>query len=383
MRNSGMSEKISSDGVLFAEENARRFKLGLITLDSPDNFNAVSLRMFHSIEKKLLQWREREDIACIVMSANSERAFCAGGDIKNLVLEIKGDPSIMFAREFFAAEYFVDYLIHVYPKPILCWADGITMGGGIGIMNGASHRVVTQRTVMAMPEVAIGFFPDVGATYFLNRLPRGLGLFLGLTAARFDGSEAVATGMADALLPAGKKRSCLEGLLRLDWTGDSQKDGEILRRYLANQKESNPSREIRIVQYLDEIAELVDRRTIEEADGALRGWNGREGWIQDCLKGYFAGSPTSVKVTFEQFKRGQDLSLQEAFLREWDMAMNFCAHSDVCEGVRALLIDKDRCPRWNPPTLGEVKTQAVERYFSESSVRPHLLRQKINETGTG
>lgn len=250
-------------------------------------------------------------------------------------------------------------------------------------MNGASQRVVTQRTVMAMPEVAIGFFPDVGATYFLNRLPRGLGLFLGLTAARFDGSEAVATGMADALLPAAKKRSCIERLLRLDWTGDSQKDGEILRRYLANQKESHPSREIRILQYLDEIAELVDRRTIEEADDALRGWSGRKGWIQDSLKGYFAGSPTSVKVTFEQFKRGKDLSLQEAFLREWDMAMNFCAHSDVGEGVRALLIDKDRRPRWDPPTLGEVKAEAVERYFSESSVRPHLLRQKINETGLG
>ncbi|NIM18739.1 MAG: enoyl-CoA hydratase/isomerase family protein, partial [Candidatus Latescibacteria bacterium] len=120
--------------------------------------------------EKLLEWRNREDIACIVLHADSERAFCAGGDIKALVVGLKEDQDSLFARAYFAAEYFVDYLIHVYPKPILCWADGISMGGGIGIMTGATCRVLTERSILAMPEIAIGFFTDVGATYFLNRL---------------------------------------------------------------------------------------------------------------------------------------------------------------------------------------------------------------------
>ncbi|MBI2358653.1 MAG: enoyl-CoA hydratase/isomerase family protein [Deltaproteobacteria bacterium] len=334
-----MVRKIPHSGVLFAEESAGRFKLASITLDSPNNLNALNLDMFRALEEKLLTWRQREDIACVVMHATADKAFCAGGDIKSLTMELRTDPSTTYGQEFFAAEYFVDYLIHVYPKPILCWADGITMGGGIGIMNGASHRVVTEQTVMAMPEVQIGFFPDVGATHFFHRLPGRLGLFLGLTAARFDGFDAVAIGMADALVAARKKQALLERLLRLDWSGEPGKDRELLSRHLAHEKENNPAGRSRLLHGLDEIGRLVERQSIEEIDAAFRSWSGSKEWIQRALVGYSAGSPTSIKVAFEQFKRGKGLSLKEAFLREWDMAMNFCAHSDVCEGIRALLID--------------------------------------------
>lgn len=383
MSNNEQTGKISNGGLFFSEENAGRYELGFITLDSPNTLNALTLGMFRALEERLLDWQEREDIACVVMSADSEKAFCAGGDVKTLALELKRDPDTTFGREFFTTEYFIDYLIHVYSKPILCWADGIAMGGGIGIMNGASHRVVTERTVMAMPENGIGFFPDVGATHFLGRLPRGLGLFLGLTGARFDGSDAVAIGMADALLPSSTKRPCLEGLSRLDWTGDPRTDRELLSRHLAHGKENNPPPRSRLLRFLDEVERMVDRRTIEEVDVAFRSWNGSEGWIQDSLKSYFAGSPTSAKVIFEQLNRGKVLSLKEVFLREWDMAMNFCARSDVCEGIRALLIDKDHRPRWNPPSLQEVRPDVVESYLSPSPVRPHRLHQKIIATGMG
>src|SRR5437879_897437 len=148
-------------------------------------------------------------------------------------MALQRDGTIGPARDYFTTEYFVDYLIHVYPKPILCWADGITMGGGIGIMNGASYRVVTERSVLAMPEIAIGLFPDVGGTYFLNQLPAGLGLFLGLTGARFNGMDAVAIGMADGLIRAEKKTETLSGLTRLSWNTDNQRNKETIRRYLA------------------------------------------------------------------------------------------------------------------------------------------------------
>ena len=171
--------------------------------------------MFHALGRKLLEWRQNEDLACVVFHAESERAFCAGGDVKALVIGLQRDGSVASAAEYFTAEYFVDYLIHVYPKPILCWADGITMGGGLGLMNGASCRVVTERTVMAMPEIGIGLFPDVGGTYFLNRLPAGLGLFLGLTSARISGYDAAAIGMADAIVLSPKKGELFAGLSRL------------------------------------------------------------------------------------------------------------------------------------------------------------------------
>ena len=188
--------------------------------------------MFQAVELKLLEWRQRSDIVCVVLHAESEKSFCAGGDVKALVTQLNASAGIEVAANFFAHEYFVDYLIHSYPKPLLCWADGITMGGGIGIMNGAACRVVTERTQMAMPEIAIGLYPDVGGSYFLNRMPEGVGMFLGLTSARFDGADAVSIGMADLLIRAERKRAVFDGLAELPWTTDMAKDRELLRRYL-------------------------------------------------------------------------------------------------------------------------------------------------------
>ena len=377
------AEYLGDGPVLFSEESAGRFRVGFITLDNPSSLNALDLRMLYAIEQKLLEWRARDDIACLVLNATSEKAFCAGGDVKSLVNELNKEGNSAYGREYFAAEYFVDYFIHVYPKPILCWADGITMGGGIGIMNGASHRVVTERTVLAMPEIAIGFFADVGATYFFSRLPQRLGLFLGLTGARFDGFDAVAIRMADAWVRSEKKKSVFAELLRLDWAGDSRRDREILSRYLASLADANASPNSSLLKRLQEIETFMDKVSMDEIDEVLRKWEGKDAWMRSALQGYFAGSPTSAKAIFEEFKRGKNLPLKEAFLREWDMAVHFCDRSDFREGVRALLVDKDRRPRWNPPTLAQVGDEEIERFFLPPSAEPHLLRHKIDETGIG
>lgn len=369
--------------VLFSEEKAGHFTLGFITLDNPRSLNALDLKMLRAMGERLLEWRERADIACVVLNAGSEKAFCAGGDIKSLVVGLQREETSVFAGDYFTAEYFVDYLIHVYPKPILCWADGITMGGGIGIMNGASCRMVTERSVLAMPEIAIGFFTDVGATYFLNRLPGKLGPFLGLTGARLNGFDAVALNLADGWVNSEKKEVVFAQLRYLAWTGDPKENKQILRRYLATESESHALRKSDLLKHLDQIARLVDKAGIEEIDAAFRRWSGNDAWIESALQGYFAGSPTSAKTIFEQLRRGNDLTLKEAFLREWNMAMNYCNHADVVEGVRALLIDKDRRPRWNPPVLAEVGDEEVERFFSSPSASSHLLARKLTETGIG
>lgn len=368
-------------GVLLSEKRAGHFTLGFVTLDNPRSLNALDLKTLRAMGKKLLEWRERAEISCVVLNADSEKAFCAGGDIKSLVAGLQKDENSAFARKYFTAEYFVDYLIHVYPKPILCWADGITMGGGIGIMNGASCRVVTERSVLAMPEIAIGFFTDVGATYFLNRLPGKLGLFLGLTGTRFNGIDAVAINMAEEWVKSEKKEAVFAGLQSLVWTKDPQENKQLLRRYLANESEAGDSRKSNLLRHLDQITRLVDKASIDEIDSVFRGWRGNDAWIESALQGYFVGSPTSAKTIFEQLRRGKALTLKEAFLREWNMAMNYCIRSDVLEGVRALLVDKDQKPRWNPPVLSKVKDEEVNWFFSAPSDSLNLLEQKIAEMG--
>ena len=220
--------------VLFEVRAAKNGRgIGMMTLNAEKTLNALSLEMIDLMAEQLAAWSTDDNIAMVFMQAAGEKAFCAGGDLQNLYQsmlthhasaeknDIRANP---YACDFFNREYRLDYFIHTYPKPILCWGHGIVMGGGIGLMAGASHRVVTEKSRLAMPEIGIGLFPDVGGSYFLNRMPGKLGLFLALTGAMINAADAKFTKLADYAIAQVDKASVLEKLLQQPWRASQEKN---------------------------------------------------------------------------------------------------------------------------------------------------------------
>lgn len=348
---------------------SRLGRVAVLTLNRPEALNALSLEMILGIERALDSWRDDPEIAAVLIESSSEKAFCSGGDVRRLgeaLLAGKKDAAtradaLRLASEYFAAEFFVDHMLHVYPKPIVAWANRITMGGGLGLLAGASHRIVTPETVLAMPEIAIGYFPDVGATWFLNRMPEPLGLFLGITAARFSGPDAVQFGLATHCLPGDAKAAFREGLAKMEWTGDTTNDRarltNLCRSFCRDARSELAERwpKLRTLQAAESFADFHAKFLALDAT--------EDAWLATARAQYEAGSPLSRRVIFEQMRRGRELTKRAAFELEWQLAVHFSLRPDFAEGVRAVLIDKDKSPKWDPPTVEQVTDREVAAFF--------------------
>ncbi|HAD48617.1 MAG TPA: enoyl-CoA hydratase, partial [Idiomarina sp.] len=238
------------DVVLIEEINAGEKVIGVATLNAEKSLNALSLAMAEKLLPQLKQWADDDRVACVWLQGAGEKAFCAGGDIVAMYKAMQAEPGKLVSEveNFFTQEYQLDYAIQTFPKPLICWADGIVMGGGMGLMNGASHRVVTDRSLLAMPEVTIGLYPDVGATYFLNRMPQGCGLFLGMTGATMNANDALFLNLADHYLGHSHKQALLENLQQLPWgdTGalNKQKVTDLLNQMAADDATDMPAPQV-------------------------------------------------------------------------------------------------------------------------------------------
>ncbi|MDO4442151.1 MAG: enoyl-CoA hydratase/isomerase family protein [Moraxella sp.] len=337
--------------------------IGIITLNNPKALNAQNLDMVKATRELLDTWQDDGSVAMIVLHGAGEKGLCAGGDIKAL----HGDTDGTTAHDFFTHEYGLMHAMHTYPKPILSWGDGIVMGGGMGLFGASSHKVITQNTLMAMPEVSIGLFPDAGASYFLNHLAGKVGLFLGLTGARFNGADAYAFGVADFAIGHDRFDELLMALQDIDFKDDGN-NHHLLSACLNRFHDKAILQSSRLLQAYDEINTLMNAGDLVQIDEALHGYQGDDEFIKSAIELYKHGSDTTKAITFKIYHdlktAKKDFSLKQISELETVVATACVEHGDFKEGVRALLIDKDKNPKWRY-TLSNMPEGYVEGFFGE------------------
>lgn len=343
--------------------------IGYAQLNAEKSLNSLSLPMIRLLAPKLNAWASDPQIACVVLYGSGEKAFCAGGDVRGLydaIQEHDGPPPNTANQEFFSEEYDLDYLIHNYPKPLMIWGSGIVMGGGLGLMAGASHRVVTETSRVAMPEITIGLFPDVGGSFFLHNLPGSTGLFLALTGAPLNGHDLLVANLADHFARSVDRDALFEQLKAVDWRDDADDNhrslSALLETFTASAQAGLPASPLQ--EHMNTIESLVSGTDLQSVYDAIINYSGDVPWLAKAAKTLAAGSPTTAALIWELRQRAEDMELRAVLDMELTVALQCSAHPDFPEGVRALLIDKDKTPQWTPATLAEVTPAWVEEHFS-------------------
>jgi enoyl-CoA hydratase/carnithine racemase len=357
-----------TESVLFEVKPCVNNKLvAFATLNTPKTLNALNLTMVKMLLKQLALWRDDPQVALVVLSGAGEKGFCAGGDIKHLYQQLADSPGqyTQDIADFFTYEYQLDYLIHTFKKPILVLGSGIVMGGGMGLFMGASHRVVDETTKLAMPEVNIGLFPDVGASWFLSRLPEKVGIFLGITGATLNAGDAKHLAMAQSFIIKEKHQQVIEQLLTLGWGDTVALNHEKLSSYLTEIervcKVKLPQSDIRSHQEL--LNELVNPDDIFATVEHVLQTESESLWYQQAKNNLAYGSPLTVALVFKQLALGKSLSLHQCFKMELTLALKSAQFGEFLEGTRALLIDKDKQPNWKYHSIRDVEPSRLDWFF--------------------
>ncbi|GGY72080.1 enoyl-CoA hydratase/isomerase family protein [Marinobacter zhanjiangensis] len=339
--------------------------LGIITLDSPDTLNALSPALLRALQKQLDTWADDDSVCLVLISANGDRAFSAGADLRELYGALKDDSRVDPVTELFAPEYRVDYTLHTFPKPVITLAHGITMGGGMGLLQASRYRLITPDTLMAMPETSIGLFPDAGASWFLNRLPGSIGLFMGLTGARLNASDAMRVGLADRVVEHRQPDDLIGRITDQYWSGEIAADDNRLFRLL-NQVEEAPSARLpdsELARYEQDIARLCRRDELPRVVGRLLESPAGNDWWTACIDRLRSACPVSLWLLEGQLRHGLQMSLKDIFRMELVMVAHCVALPDLREGIRARMIDQDQAPDWSHKLLAEVPEDYIERHF--------------------
>jgi enoyl-CoA hydratase/carnithine racemase len=338
-----------------------------VTLNRPAALNALTYEMVLELHARLREWAVDPQVRAVVVRGAGEKAFCAGGDIRALYESFKTKGSLH--REFFVVEYELDYFIHQYPKPCIAVMDGITMGGGNGVAQAARIRIATDKTRIAMPEVGIGLIPDVGASYFLSRLPGAIGLYLALTGNQVRAADALYTGLADVYISTDALTGIEDKLREREG-----RDATLALRSMGVTSMPDPP--------LAAMRAAIDRHfshdSVESILASLRSESSPEysTWAQQTLTTIVSRSPLTVAVALRQLQRGKTLDLAGCFRMELGLVHHCFERGDFIEGVRALIIDKDNRPHWRFDSIASVPDAEVDAIFTDPwADGEHRLRQ--------
>jgi len=368
-----------TDVVLFKElscDNGK--KIGLATLNSERSLNALSGEMIDLLYPKLKEWQTQNDIVAIFLQGEGEKAFCAGGDIVHMYDDMKAnkDEYSPGMEEYFTKEYQLDYLIHTFKKPFIVWGNGIVMGGGLGMMVGGSHRVVTEKSRIAMPEISIGLYPDVGGSYFLNRMPDNCGLFLGLTGASINAADAKYCHLADYFVENSRKEPLLAQLTQLEWQESSETNHDIISTLLMTVEQGSIGHlpETKLTEHKALIEQVTSFDNLKDIVDEILSAECEDKWFSRAQKSLKHGSALSAALSYQQLKSGESLSLADCFRMELNLSVKSGKFGEFVEGIRALLIDKDNAPKWHFDSIETVDAKVVDWFFeSKWSQEQHPL----------
>jgi enoyl-CoA hydratase len=334
----------------------REGSAGIIRLNRPKAINAMTLEMSEGIDAALDQFEADPAVAVIVLEGAGERGLCAGGDIRGLYESSRAGGDL--GKRFWRQEYVMNARIAKFPKPYVAFMDGLVMGGGVGLSAHAQHRVVTEKTKLAMPEVGLGFFPDVGGTWLLSRSPGQIGTYFGLTGQTMNGPDAIYARFADAVVPSVKLAVLRKVLTKLN-LGTTSGEVKLLIEGFATGETSGP-----VAAMQSHIDAWFGYDRMEDIVAALK----RDGseLAAASLKTLSEKSPRGMVVTLKLLRLARKTAtLEECLVREYRAALEVFASDDFREGVRAAVIDKDRNPKWSPSRIEDVTPEMVAPYFAE------------------
>lgn len=342
------------------------YKIGVVTLNKPTALNALDMDMASGLMAALTAWQNDDSIVAVVINGSGDKAFCAGGDVVSMYQAMQAQPQQIpdKVKSFFTLEYTLDYLIHTYSKPVIVWANGYVMGGGVGLLAGGSHRIATTTTKLAMPEITIGLYPDVGGSYFLPRMPGKSGLFLGLTGAMINATDAHYVGMADYIFDDHSLDLLLEKLQAHQWqaTQLKQQVSHICEALVLPATQRPDSNLIPWQHTIDRACSGMVASAVVEDILAIDA--GDDNFMRRAQQTLAAGSPITMQLVFQQCRKGAQLSLADCFRMELVMSCRCAEYGEFEEGVRAHLVDKDKQPQWRYKQVADVPCEDIIPFFT-------------------
>jgi enoyl-CoA hydratase/carnithine racemase len=365
-------DEVEEKELLFEEIMGVGGSVGLITLNRPSALNALTMDMCIGINEQLAQWEKMGHIKAVVIQGAGEKAFCAGGDVRYVYQQGKGNTKK--SRRFFWHEYRMNHRLFHFNKPFVALMHGLTMGGGAGLSVHGSHRVAAEDLIFAMPETGIGFFPDIGGSFFLPRCTGKTGIYLALTGARLHIADALYAGLVDHHVPKESFESLITAITEARLGENAHMDvTDIISTFSMDIDSMDISTPL-LLENRNEINQYFSGKTMEEIMEALSG--SENAWCQNVLTTLLKKSPVSLKVTLKELQYGSQMDFNDCLQMEFRIANRFLEAHDFYEGIRAAIIDKDQNPTWQPNTLEAITPETVKEFFAPLSIELSFMEDK-------